>query len=316
MPIQHPDNLFRGINPILNSQLIAGGWHSFHTVHITDLMKLLRKGLHPLGYTANIEQSLQIRRESAIIGTPESDVSIYDRSPQPITPTPSSGVSSERLMPVLELLHLDDEIAQPRAVGIYTYRQQPDALGELVGWLELLSPSNKPNGQDGFYYSAKRLELLKKGLVFIELDYLHHLPPTFDTIPPYRLSRKGMDDDFVGHPYRIVVMDTRPTLQDGMAKISEFDVDSPIPTLTIPLNRGDSLNFDFDYAYQITFSEGLYGDMVDYAILPADMNRYSPDDQARILTRLCSIRDHITHPPTIIPTLPLADAWATWSNRQ
>jgi hypothetical protein len=29
---------------MLNSQLITGG-HSFHTVHITDLIKLLRKGL-------------------------------------------------------------------------------------------------------------------------------------------------------------------------------------------------------------------------------------------------------------------------------
>lgn len=313
MPIYHPHNLFRGINPILNSQLIAGGWHSFHAVHITDLMKLLRRQLHPLGYTANIEQSLQIRRESTIVSTPESDVSIYDLSTKPMTPTSYSEVSSERLISVLELLEFDTEISQPRAIGIYTYRQQPDAIGELVGWLELLSPSNKPTGQDATYYRSKRFELLKKGLVFIELDYLHHMPPTFDTIPPYRLSRREVAGDFVGHPYRIVVIDSRPTLHEGMARISEFDVDSPLPTLLIPLNRGDKLNFDFDNAYQTTFSEGLYGDMVDYSKLPIHMNWYSPDDQARILSRLCYIREHRDYPPPVIPTLPLAEAWAKWS---
>jgi hypothetical protein len=313
MPIYHPQNLFRGINPILNSHLIAGGWHSFHTIHITDLMKLFRKSLHPLGYTADIEQSLQIRRDSTIIGTPESDVSLYDLSQAPSSPTRISGSSTERLMPILELLHLgDDEIAQPRAVGIYTYRQQPDAIGELVGWLEFLSPSNKPTGQDASYYRAKRLELLKKGLVFIELDYLHNTPPTFDTIPPYRLSRRGMADDFVGHPYRIVVMDTRPNLEDGMAKISEFDVDSPIPSITIPLNRGDSLHFNFDEAYQKTYEDGLYGDSVDYTTLPVDMTRYSPDDQARILTRLCEIRQNINFPPHPLIALPLKEAQALW----
>lgn len=316
MVLHYPQNLFRGINPILNSRLIAGGWHSFHTVHITDLMKLLRRGLHPIGYTANIEQSLQIRRDSAIIGTPESDVSLYDVSKKSQYPTPFSGSSTEHLIPVLDLLHLgDDEIAQPRAIGVYTYQQRPDVLGELVGWLEFLSPSNKPTGQDASYYRAKRLELLKKGLVFIELDYLHNTPPTFDTIPPYRLVRKGIPDDFVGHPYRIVMMDTRPSLQEGMAKVSEFDVDSPIPSLNIPLNRGDSLIFNFDEAYQKTFDDGLYGDLVDYSTLPDDMVRYSPNDQARILTRLCHIREKIIYPPNELTLLPISNAWALWGKQ-
>jgi hypothetical protein len=157
--------------------------------------------------------------------------------------------------------------------------------------------------------------LLKKGLVFIELDYLHHTPPTFDTIPPYRLVRRGMADDFMGHPYRIVVMDTRPSLQEGMASISEFDVDSPIPSVMIPLNRGDELHFNFDEAYQKTFEDGLYGDLVDYNIPPDDMARYSPNDQARILTRLCHIREKIIFPPSELTPLPLADAWVWWRKR-
>ncbi|MCU0479894.1 MAG: hypothetical protein MUE54_01625 [Anaerolineae bacterium] len=106
MVLRYPQNLFRGINPILNSHLIGGRWHSFHTVHITDLMKLFRKGLHPLGYTANIEQSLQIRRDSAIIGSPELDVSLYDVSQNPLIPTPFSGSSTQHIIPVLDLVHL------------------------------------------------------------------------------------------------------------------------------------------------------------------------------------------------------------------
>ena len=61
-PINPVKNQYRGINPHLHSYWQAeGGWDSFHTNHIADLMRLINTAL-PTGYVADIDQSLQIRR--------------------------------------------------------------------------------------------------------------------------------------------------------------------------------------------------------------------------------------------------------------
>ena len=61
-PINPIKNQYRGINAHLHSFWQSeGGWDSFHTNHIADLMRLINTAL-PTGYVANIEQSLQIRR--------------------------------------------------------------------------------------------------------------------------------------------------------------------------------------------------------------------------------------------------------------
>ena len=58
-------NQFLGINPLLHSRLqTAGGWDNFHVNHISDLTRFLQRDLRELGYLAQAEQSLQIRRHS------------------------------------------------------------------------------------------------------------------------------------------------------------------------------------------------------------------------------------------------------------
>jgi hypothetical protein len=57
--------------------------------------------------------------------------------------------------------------------------------------------------------------------------------------------------------------------------------------VSIPLNRDDVLEFDFGAPYRKTFEETLYGlERVDYAQLPLNLDRYLPDDQARIARRM------------------------------
>jgi hypothetical protein len=64
-PIKAVRNQFLGINPLLHSQLqVAGGWDHFHVNHISDLTRLLQRDLHSMGYLAQAEQSLQIRRRA------------------------------------------------------------------------------------------------------------------------------------------------------------------------------------------------------------------------------------------------------------
>ena len=79
MAIQSVKNQYRGINDHLNSKLqSAGGWDSFHTSHISDLTKAMKAGLRPLGYTADIEQSLQIRRYGEPPLLSKIPIPIYD----------------------------------------------------------------------------------------------------------------------------------------------------------------------------------------------------------------------------------------------
>ena len=68
-------NQYLGINAHLHSfWQKMGGWKEFHTSHIVDLTRILKNDLLPLGYTAGIEDSLQIRREGSDDGYPESDI--------------------------------------------------------------------------------------------------------------------------------------------------------------------------------------------------------------------------------------------------
>jgi hypothetical protein len=301
-------NQFCGINPLLHSQLQASGqWDNFHVNHISDLTRFLQRGLRPLGYLAQAEQSLQIRRQDADARTPESDVTVYDpqrRAAWPMTTASEGGVA----LAVPDLLALTaEDIATYRAIGIYR-KAAENGRGEAVAWLELLSPANKPGGRHFSNYHDKRTALLQAGLVCIELDYLHQQPPTV-ALPVY-------PDDPGSSCYRILIIDPRPDWLQGHGHIYPVEVDTPLPTLTIPLNAGDALAFDFDAPYQQTYEMLFFGDMVDYRTLPADWARYSPADQARLLTRLLWVREQGTRDtrPAALPPLPLDEALRRWAH--
>lgn len=286
-------NQYRGVNAHLHSIWQAqGGWDSFHFIHIGDLFKTLRGQLRPMGYTADVQQALQIRRSGQSAGRPESDISIYDTLPERLMPPAHSpqhvGSAGELVLTMPEVLNLKlEEIAPYRAIGIYDTVPGRSEHGQPVAWIELLSPSNKPGGQDAAYYYDKCLKLLQSGIVLVEIDYLHETPPTFTGIPNYRAEND--DDQLPARAYRINVIDPRPEFLQGHAQIHQFDVDVPIPVVQIPLNAGDTVACDFDGVYQRTFEEALYGDMVDYGLMPPRFNRYRREDQARIAARMLAI---------------------------
>jgi hypothetical protein len=284
MVVRSVKDQYQGINAHLHSLLQAqGGWNAFHTAHIGDLNKTLKAQLSPMGYTTGLEPSVQIRRLDEPIAQPESDVAIYDLDPlrPQQKPIPYSASTHEWVLPVAES-SLSEKIYS--AVGIYELIPESHQAGDLVAWLELLSPSNKGQSEDARLYREKRLNLLRSGVVFVELDYLHESPPTFIRLPRYRPQDEG------SYPYRIVVIDPRPDFDLGQAHIHEFDVDAPIPLVTIPLNAGDVLAFDFGIPYQKTYEEMLYGlEWVDYSQLPPNFKRYTPTDQLRILTRMLTV---------------------------
>lgn len=280
-PVRSIRNQYLGINAHLHSFWQATGtWNRFHNAQITHLMETMRAELLPLGYVAEIEESLQIRRVgSDAPARPRADIVVYDPDPRRAALAPSGGTAT---LTVADLL-TDEESDHPYfAVAIYPLA--PDLTpGAAVAWIELLSPTNKGRGQDAATYLGKRRALLDSGLVFVEIDYLHETPPTFPRLLDYS---DPAEREHGAHPYRIVVLDPRPDLQGGPASIHEFAVDEAIPTATIPLSADDQLAFDFGLPYRRMFEQGLYGYNLDYATIPLHFDRYSTADQRRIALRM------------------------------
>ncbi len=197
-------------------------------------------------------------------------------------------------------------MATYRAVSIY-HKEAGDTRGDAVAWLALLSPANKPGGRHFQAYRNKRTALLQAGLIFIELDYLHHQPPTV-AVPTY-------PDEAESTCCRIMIIDPQPDWLHGAGHVYSIHVDERLPMLTIPLKADDVIRFDFDAPYQQTYESLFFGDEVDYRLLPHAWQRYSPDDQARILSRLLAIRqagENIQRPAAPANPLSLEEALQRW----
>jgi len=283
-PVRSIKNQYRGINAHLHSYWQSeGGWDSFHNNHITYLAAALKGKLLPMGYTADTQQSLQIRRLDEPAGKPESDVTIYDTNKARVFQPQVSGAHAGEALAIADVMSIDEEISPYDAISIYEFVPGKRDRGEPIAWIELLSPSNKPGGQDAAYYRTKRYRLLQSGIVFIELDYLHESSSTFDKMARYPI-------DMAAGPYRIMVIDPRPEYTEGVAYPFGFAVDDPIPTVDIPLNAGDILRFDFDAPYQRTLEELFFAfELVDYSTLPLHFERYRRDDQMHILARMMAV---------------------------
>ncbi len=281
-PVRSIKNQYLGVNAHLHSFWQATGtWNRVHNAQITHLLEALRARLLPLGYVAEMEESLQIRKLGEDVPQrPRSDLIIYDAAPRRAAgPTHASSVAQ---LSVAELL--DEEEADHPYFAVSLHPLAPDrSPGEPIGWIELLSPTNKGRGEAASAYLGKRRALLDSGLVFVELDYLHETPPTFARLLDYTDPRQHPAG---AQPYRIVVLDPRPDLRAGRASVHEFAVDAPIPSVTIPLSAGERLVFDFGLPYRRMFEGGFYGYNLDYRTLPRHFDRYSAADQRRIALRM------------------------------
>jgi Protein of unknown function (DUF4058) len=276
MPIQTRNNQFLGINPHLHSFWQANSlWNRFHSFHIAQIMSTLKQTLITMGYTAETEEALQIR--------------CYNPEPQNS----------------LSLKELEGEINDENpytAIGIYELKNYEH--GELVAWLELLSPTNKGNSRDANAYQQKRRTLLKQGIVFVEVDYLHETPSTFANVPDYTKQEP------YATPYNIITLDPRPNFSDTRGQIYSFQIDEPLPIVPIQLNGEDVIEVDFDFIYQKTFVDGVYGFDMSYDTFPMNMSRYSAQDQARSVTRMLHVLQttDLTPMPKALETLDLATA--------
>jgi hypothetical protein len=292
-------NQYLGINAHLHSHFLHSeteGWEEFHSSHITDLTRAMNAHLPEMGYIARQERSLQIRHFDESL-SPISDVLISDLSRPGATPRTFAAPQAQTALNVPASTLLERELAdvkRPTAIKVYELQADPggNQREKPVAWIELLSPSNK-SGSGYASYIAKREALLANWLVFVELDYLHGVSTTLETVPDYRPPGRDQQPRDDAHPYHLWLIDPRlPPDEPESAAIAAFDVDQPIPALSIPLNRGEYFTFDFNAIYHQTFrAQPAFGMAVNYAAAPEAVERnYNLRDQAAIAARMLTVQ--------------------------
>ncbi|MDX1992302.1 MAG: DUF4058 family protein [bacterium] len=304
-------NQYLGINAHLHSHFLhteSEGWEEFHSSHITDLTRALNAHLPQMGYIARQERSLQIRHFDEPLA-PISDVLISDVSRSDTAPLTFAMFQAQTALQVPASTLLEREPAdlkRPTAIKIYEGTEGVAGSREKpVAWIELLSPSNKA-GSGYASYVAKREALLANWLVFVELDYLHGISTTLQTLPDYRPSGRDQKPRDEAHPYHLWLIDPRqPPDEPQSAAIAAFDVDQPIPMLSIPLNRGDMLHFDFNVVYHQTFrAQPAFGLAVNYATAPEAVERdYNERDQRAIAARMLTVQ-RLHREGSVLPDKP------------
>jgi hypothetical protein len=291
-------NQYLGINAHLHSHFLHAeteGWEEFHSSHITDLTRAMNARLPEMGYIARQERSLQIRHFDELLSS-ISDVLVNDLSRQGMAARTFTVPEAQTALnvPASTLLEREPaDVKRPTAIKIYELPEDAGSQREKpVACIELLSPSNK-SGSGYASYIAKREALLTNWLVFVELDYLHGVSTTLKTVPDYRPSARDQKPRDDAHPYHLWLIDPRqPPDEPESAAIAAFDVDQPIPVISIPLNRGEYLTFDFNAVYHQTFrAQPAFGFAVNYAAAPEAVERdYNLRDQTAIAARMLTVQ--------------------------
>jgi hypothetical protein len=287
MPIRSRKNQYRGVNAHLHSRLQAqGDWESFHGNYITFLGAALNQALPP-GYVARTERSIQIREfhpdsGEEILLKKKPDVAIYTHHPPMDAPVLAPELTPSFFFTVEETLPPDPD-AYLRTIVIHQLLSD-QTLGRAITQIEILSPTNKSADKGYLQYIYKREAILKSDVNLVEVDYLPEGASPLENIPSYRHR------DPNAFPYTIAISIPRPSLKEGPVWVYGFSVDSPIPTLEIPLAEPQTIKVDFASVYNQTFESFQFGYNIDYEQLPDRFETYSPADQERIRQRMKAIQ--------------------------
>lgn len=202
---------FPGMDPFIEML----GWTDFHTNLAVEIQRRLNSLIVPR-YVARVQERVYIETqypESTII----PDVSVA-RMPHE-TPSPKPAAVAE-LEPATYMAALPDEHFEP-------YLEVRDrASNEVVTIIEILSPTNKRRGSDGFReYRDKWLQVLRSPAHLVEIDLLRagERPATTQPLRP--------TTDYCVMIYR---RDKRPVID-----VFEWPLRHPLPSIPIPLAIGD-----------------------------------------------------------------------------
>ncbi len=231
---------FPGMNPYLEHPSV---WHDFHGVLVTE-MRLELAGQLGSRYQVRMDEHVYIHELDAsarrLIGRP--DVLISER---PGTPLPTGTTAVLAVAPAAGELPIGVDVLQERYIEIRDKQQ-----GRLVTVIELLSPTNKQPGSDREQYLAKRRQYLLSDVNLVEIDLL-------------RGGTRMPVSNLATCAYCVVVSpgDERPNA--GLWPIGLRD---PLPTIPIPLGRGDTpARLDLQALLHRVYDRGRYADSITEA---------------------------------------------------
>jgi hypothetical protein len=145
-----------------------------------------------------------------------------------------------------------------------------------VTWIEFVIPLYKLPNELYHPYCEQRQRWLDKGINFIEIDFVHTQPPTFQ-YDDYSTFSEG------AYPFHITIM------QNPTSQVFHFGVLEPIPTIAIPLLNSDEITIDLDAIYQKLFADFFYA--AEIARSHPQLTTYHPDDRAKILAHIQKSED-------------------------
>lgn len=291
MSIHSRANQYLGVNAHLNSRLQSefDAWGEFHSHHITFLNLGLNEVL-PDNYVVSAERGLQIIEfhpdtgERVNVQRRRPDLAIYDRDPARVNADRALGVVTAPTLTLSALDSVDNPELHRRALVIRKLLKGGE-FGEVVTWIEVLSPANKPHGTGYGQYLEKRLGVLHSGVALVEIDYLHQTPSVFPRLPVYPDKEPG------AYPYTVIVTEPRPSLEEGYAYVYGFGVDDPMPILAIPLTDEETVAFNLGATYNRMFSSfPAFVLRADYGQEPDHMESYTDADQSRIRARMAAVK--------------------------
>lgn len=269
-----------GINAHLHSNLQnrPGGWIGFHNTYIDAVGQAIQAQLdqvYPGRYLVDPTKSIQITEEDDTNRRRNPDATINE-----IEPATAQTVSAPIPTPTL-VLEARETISDPELLTALAIREVTGdaSLGDIVAWIEVLSPTNKV-GDGLLNYRQKRAETIAADISLVEFDYLHETPSPIDRVPRYPAEEGAF-------PYLIAINDRRLTDQYGKINIYGCHVDEPIPEIYIPLKGHELIRFDPNPSYNDAFERfPALSYRLDYEREPERFNTYSPTDQERIRRRM------------------------------
>jgi hypothetical protein len=234
---------FPGMDPFIENQ----EWTDFHTRFITVIGEVLTPRLRQR-YIVRIERRVYVEHLSGGVESIIPDVTVLKsqvdhRPSREVTP---SAVSTAAPAPVECTLPMPEE--KREAFIVIRGRRSR----EVAAVIELLSPTNKLRGADGFReYMKKRESVLQSSAHLVELDLLRggRRLPTIDPLP---------DGDYYAFVCR---RERRPK-----AQVHAWTIRDRLPAIPVPLSENDpDVELDLQEVFTVTYDRAAYEDSIDYA---------------------------------------------------
>jgi len=245
---------FPGMDPYLEQH-----WGDVHSRLVLYISDFLRPGL-PADLYARVEERIFIESPLDDLATAVPDVRVVEHPTQRRTET-STAPDVAVAEPVV--VYLPDEEVHETYVEIRDVRSNH----RVVTVIEVLSPSNKREGDGRRQYLEKQKSLKKTGVSLVEIDLLRSGKPTLP-IPTESLPQSHRTD------YRVSI---RRGWNPDNIQIYGLPLRKPLPGIPVPLrHREEQVTLDLQAVFNQAYENGDYAMTIDYTRDPDPALK--PDD--------------------------------------